>query len=451
MTMRAASGALFAAVLVAVGCAARVPVVTTPAFPDFVFPAVPPAYAAAGIAGEQRDAWAFLQSRDLDEAELRFAALIAGDASFFPATAGLGWVDLARGDHRAAVDHFDEALGGAADYVPALVGRGDALLAADDASGALGSFERAFAVDPTLTRIERIVGELALQIMSERLLDAQAAVAEGRLADAEAAYADVIAASPDSAFLYVELARLKREQGDDVEALAETRRARRLDPNDAATVMLEGELLEVLGDLEAAEAAFGLAEMLDPTDESAEGLMRVRNALRIAGLPSEYRGIADVEAATRGDLAALLGVQLAELMSDASFGAATPILTDTRDHWADRWIVETVRAGIMAVGAANRFEPERPVRRGDLADIVAGVLNLVADLDPETASAWSGASIRFTDMSPGHLNYDSATLAVAAGVLGTFGDGRFEPTGPVSGSDAVGAVEQLVRLAAEAG
>lgn len=451
MTMRAAAGALFVAALLAGGCAARVPVVTTPAFPDFVFPAVPPAYAAGATGGEQRDAWSFLQAGELDQAERRFAALVARDAAFFPATAGLGWVDIARGSFEDALDHFDEALGGAAGYVPALVGRGDALLAADDVSGALASFEAALAAEPLLARVERLAGELRLRVMTERLADARAADAEGRLADAEAAYADMVAASPESAFLYLDLARIKQRQGETAEALVQTRHARRLGPNDVDTMLMEGALLEALGDLEAAEDVYELAEAVDPTDDSAAGLSRVRRALQLAGLPPEYSDLDALEFVTRADLAALLGVRLAELLGDAAFGVATPILTDTRDHWASRWIVETVRAGVMAVGAGNRFEPERPVRRGDLADVVAGVLNLVGEFDPQAVRRWRAAGVGFSDMSAGHLNFDSATLAVAAGVMRAAGDESFDPIGPVSGSDAIGAVEQLVRLAAGAG
>ena len=451
MTMRAAAGALMAAALVAGGCAARVPIVTNPAYPDFLFPAVPSALAASEVDGEQRDAWAFLQVGDLDQAEQRFAALLARDAAFFPAAVGLGWVDVARGSFGEAAEHFDEALHVAGDYVPALVGRGDALLAADDVPGALASFEGAFAADPALPRVERLVGELRFRVMSERYADARAAVEAGRLDEAEAAYAVMIAASPESASLYLEFADILRRQGKVDEALARARRARSLDPNDTEAVLAEGALLEQLGDLEAAADAYELAEALNPTDESAAGLMRVRRALQFAGLPAEYRDIAGVESATRGDLAALLGVRLAELLGDAAFGMATPILTDTRDHWASRWIVETVRAGVMVVGAGNRFEPERPLRRGELAEVVAGVLNLLADLDPEAADRWRAAAVSFSDMNPGHLNHGSATLAVAAGVLRTVGDERFDPTGAVSGSDAVGVVEQLVRLADRAG
>lgn len=447
VAMRAAAGALTVAVLVVGGCAARVPVVTNPAFPDFLFPTVPPAFAASAVDGEQRDAWAFLQAGDLDQAERRFAALLARDAAFFPATVGLGWVEFARGSYREAVEHFDEALDGAAGYVPALVGRGDALLAADFVGDALESFEAAFAADPALARVGRLVGELRLRVMTERLDAARAAVDEGRLADAETVYADMIAASPYSAFLHLELAAILRRQGKLDEALDRVRRARGLEPDQTEAVVVEAALLEQLGDLEAAEAAYALAEALNPTDESAAGLARVQRALQFARLPSEYRDLSVAESATRGDLAALLGVQLAELLGDAAFGEVTPILTDTRDHWASRWIVETVRAGVMAAGAGNRFEPERPLRRGELADVVAGVLELVADLDPEAAGRWRAVAVSFADMNPGHLNYESATLAVGAGVLGTLGDDRFDPTGSVSGSDAVGAVEQLVRLA----
>lgn len=451
MKMRAAACGLTVAVLVLGGCAARVPIVTVEAYPDFVFPDVPPALADGDVERRQHEAWTFLQAGRFEEAEQRFAALASGNPAFYPAAAGLGWVEVARGRFGNAVAHFDAALGRAADYVPALTGRGDALLAADDVGAALDSYGAAFALDPGLTRVGRLVGELRFRVMSERHAAARAAVEAGRPDEAEAAYAEMIAASPESAFLYLELARILEGQGRWDEALARTRRARELEPNDAEAVLLEAALLEALGDAENAEQAYELAEAMNPTEESSEGLLRVRRALQLAGLPAEYRGIPDVESTTRGDLAALIGVRLAPLLGDAAFGAATPILTDTRDHWASRWIVETVRAGVMQVGAGNRFEPERPVRRGDLADVVAGVLDLVGEFDPRAARRWRAARVRFSDMGDGHLNYDSATYAVAAGVMRTFGDQRFDPTGAVSGSDAVDAVEQLVRLADRAG
>lgn len=451
MTGRAVAGCLFAAVLLAAGCVARVPVVTTPAYPDFVFPAVPPAYESSRFAASQRTAWAFLQTGDLDGAEQRFALLLARDAAFFPAAAGLGWVSVARGRGAEALGHFDAALARAGDYVPALVGRGEALLATAAASAALGAFEAALAADPGLEAVERRLEGLRLRVTAERLRAAQAAVEAGRLEQAQAAYAEAIAASPDSAFLHLELARVRQRGGDIPGALADARRAAQLDPGDAAAVLLEGELLEAMDDLPAAEEAYRRAEAIEASDEAADRLARVRAARRWEALPPGRRDIAAGAQVTRGDLAALLAVGLPDLLGAAAAGRPTPIFTDTRDHWASQWIIAVAQAGVMRVDGGYRFEPERQVRRSDLADVVGAVLDLVAAIDPDGSRDWSGARPRFQDMSQGHLSYGSAARAVAAGVLSTLAGDRFAPTRAVSGAEAVDAIERLARLAGEFG
>ena len=432
------------------GCVPRVPIVTTPAFPDFIYPAPPAAYASSPLAEQQRDAWAFLQSGDVDRAEERFSALLEEDEAFFPASAGLGWVLIARGRTGDAIGQFDAAIGRAAGYVPALAGRGEALLATGAISAALASFEAVLAADPRLERIVRVVGELRLRMMTERLADARAAAEQGRFEDAVSAYAEVIAASPDSGFLYVERARVMARAGDADAALEDVRGALSLDPNDVEAIRLEGELLETLGDLEAALEAFRRAEAMAPDAATADSLARVIAALRREALPREYSEIAGNTRVTRGDLAALVGVELPDLIDDAAAGRATPILIDTREHWANRWIVTVAQAGVMPVEAGNRFDPARNIRRGDLADVVGAVLTLIADIDPTFASAWEDARPRFRDMGEGHLSYDSAARAVAAGVLSMLDGDRFEPTRPVSGTDAVDAVARLGALAAAA-
>lgn len=438
-------------VAMAIGCAPRVPVVTTPTFPDFIYPAPPAAYASSPLAELQRNAWAVLQSGDIDLAEERFSTLLEEDQVFFPASAGLGWVLLARGQGDAALGQFEAALSRAPGYVSALVGRGEAFLATGVLSAALASFEAAVAADPGLERIVRVAGELRLRVMTGRLADARSAFEQGRFEDAVSAYADVIAASPDSGFLYVERARAMARAGDADGAIEAVRRASALDPNDVEAIRLEGDLLETLGDLDGALDAFRRAEAMAPDAATADSLARVIAALRRDALPRQYSVIAENTRVTRGDLAALVAVELADLLDDAAAGRATPILIDTRDHWANRWIVTVAQAGVIPAEAGNRFEPNRNIRRGELADVAGAVLTLIADLDPAVASAWEGERPRFRDMETGHLNYDGAARAVAAGVLSTIEGDRFEPTRPVSGADAVDAVGRLGRLAAAAG
>lgn len=451
MTGRAIAGCLFAVVLLAAGCVPRAPVVTTPEYPEFVFPAVPAAYESSRFAASQRTAWAFLQTGDLDGAEQRFAVLLARDVEFFPAAVGLGWVSVARGRVAEALGHFDAALVHAGDYVPALVGRGEALLATGAASAALGSFEAALAVDPGLETVTRRLEGLRLRVTAERLTAAQAAAEAGRLEEAQAAYSEAIAASPDSAFLHLELARV-RQRGDDLAgALADARRAAELDRGDAAAALLEGELLEAMGDLPAAEEAYRRAEAIEAGDDVTDRLARVGAARRLEALPPGRRDIATRAQVTRGDLAALLAVSLPGLLGDAAADRPTPIFTDTRDHWANQWIVAVAQAGVMRVDGGYRFEPERQVRRGHLADVVGEVLDLIAGIDPDGARGWTGARFRFQDMNQGHLSYESAARAVAAGVLSTLAGDRFAPTRTVSGAEAVDAIETLARLAGESG
>ena len=450
MTVRCVLVALTAA-LAAGACAARVPVVTTPTYPDFLFPAVPGEYADSAVAGGHQDAWAFLQAGDLGAAEQRFGALLGDDPGFYPAAAGLGWVDLARGEYADAVAHFDQAVGQRPTYVPALVGRGDALLAVDDVAAALGSFEAALAEDPALTRVDRVVAELRFTRLTEQLAAARAAADGGRLAAAESAYAEVIAASPDSAFLYLELARVKQRQGELDAAMCQVQQATTLDPSDTGALVLEGDLHEAFGNLAAAGRAYQRADDLEPSETTAARLRRVRDRLRLSALPEEYRAIPSRGAVTRGDLAALLGVRLGDLLAEAAAGEQTVIITDTRTHWGNRWILPVTQAGVMQVDAGYRFEPERSVRRGELAEVVARVLRLIAQIDPVGARRWQDSLPRLVDMDAGHLNYRSAAQAVSAGVLSILEDDTFQPTRAVSGGEAVEAVDRLDAMVRKVG
>ena len=430
------------ATLIVAGCATRVPVVTTPAYPDFRFPAVPLELAAGPAAAGHADAWTYLQAGQVQEAQRRFAAVLAESPEFYPADAGLGWIQVALGDLPAAVERFDRAIARAPAYVPALLGKGEVLLETDRSDEALASFEAALAADPALTEVGVVVQELRFGVMTEQLETARAAASAGRLRVAETAYERVIASSPESAFLYVELARVEQQRGSTTDALSHVRLAETLDPQDATAFLVEGEIHEAAGDLEQAEVAYARADTVDPTDDASERLGRVRERLRLEALPARYREIPAKAAVTRGELAALMGVRLGELLEEASDGAV--IITDTRNHWGNRWILTVTGAGVMDVDAGYRFEPERAVRRGDLAEVVAAVLDLTGELEPDPAET---AERQFSDMGSGHLNHASAVWAVASGVLETRAGNIFQPTAAVTGAEAVETVRRLEALA----
>lgn len=419
-----------------------VPVVVTPSYPDYPFPAVPDGLAGPGITAEHRAAWQFLQAGDVKVAERRFAALLTAVPGFYPAQAGLGFASLARRDHRAAAGQFDRALEAAPAYVPALVGRGEALLALAREDDALHDFETALAADPSLADVRRRVEVLTFKRVEAAVSSARAAAAGGRWREAEADYERAIALSPESPFLYRELAGVKQRVGDLSGALAQARRAAELDPSDVRALVLEGDLLEHVGDLEGAERAYVRAQTLDSAVDLASRLESVRARIRLARLPPEYRAIRESAELTRGELAALIGVRLDALVQN-SRPRNPVVVTDTRGQWATPWILSVVRAGIMEAYANHTFQPHAGVRRGELAQVVSRLLNVIAVVDPARARAWRTARQTFTDLNPGHLIYPAASLAVAAGVLPVLDGNTFQLARPVSGAEAIAAIERL--------
>ena len=169
MRRRCLSGVAVMALVSVAACVTRVPVVATPSYPEYLFPAVPVEYAASSEARRHQDAWTFLQAGDLMSARTRFAALLDSSPGFYPAETALGWVSVARGDYQSAVGYFDRVTTEQPRYVPALVGRGEAMLALDESEEALRSFEAALAEDAGLGGVQRIVQELRFTVVSEQL------------------------------------------------------------------------------------------------------------------------------------------------------------------------------------------------------------------------------------------------------------------------------------------
>jgi hypothetical protein len=170
----------------------------------------------------------------------------------------------------------------------------------------------------------------------------------------------------------------------------------------------------------------------------------VRDRVAALGLPPEYGAIASASAVTRADVAALIGVRLETLVSQAR--PRPVVITDIRGHWAQPWITTVVQAGIMDALANYQFDPAAVVRRGDLARTVSRVLSLIAALRPDGSRTWQNARIPVSDVDPTHLSYPAVSMAAASGVM-PLDNGAFDLLRPVSGAEAADVVGRLQALA----
>jgi tetratricopeptide (TPR) repeat protein len=431
------------------GCApafAPPPTGATARYPDFVFPAPPPALAHSEATGRLEQGWRLLEAGDVRRARREFSSALQASAYFYPAEAGLGYASLAEKNYPDAVAHFSRALDRDARYVPALVGRGDALVGMSRLDDAMTDLQAAVTANPSLTDVRRRMEVVAFRREQQTLQAARAAAGAGRFDEAAAAYKRAIARSPDSALLYRELAGVERSQGKTDEAIAHLRQAITIDPTDARALMQLGELFEARGDFAAAADAYARANQIEPGEQIGARLAAARAQSRDTRLPEQYDAIAKATAITRGDLAALVGVRLGALIDSAPHRDGV-VVTDVRGSWAAAWILAVVRAGVMDPYPNHAFAPKGPVVRLELARVASRVLDLIEARRPRLAQDWRAARPRIADLPPGHLGYPAAALVVGAGVMPLVDGNRFHPERPVAGSEAIDVVTRLEGLA----
>jgi tetratricopeptide (TPR) repeat protein len=435
--------------LLAAACASRsVPIPPAPvaiAHGEFVYPAVPPALKGTPAADLIDVGWRYLQADNAPAAERAFSFALRRNPKLYPARAGQGYVALSRRDLKGALSAFDDVLTTAPGYAPALVGRGETLLALGRQDDALIALEGALAADATLVDVRRRVDVLRFRNLQEVIDAARDAARSGREADARAAYARALAGSPESPFLHREVGLLDRKTGHPDQALEAFKRAAALDPADTVALMQIGELLDERGDYAGAETAYRQAADIEPTADLAARIATASKNAREAKLPPEFRTALTAPQLTRGELAAIIGVRLPALVREAR--EQQVVVTDTRGHWAAEWIGPVARAGILDPFANHTFQPRTRVRRGDLATAVSRLLSLIAARDPDVRARLDQRPA-IADLTPRHTQYRAVAAAVASEVMPLLAGDRFQVSQPVSGAEAVEAIERVRALAA---
>jgi hypothetical protein len=205
------------------------------------------------------------------------------------------------------------------------------------------------------------------------------------------------------------------------------------------------ELLAESDDLDASLEAYAKALAIEPNAEVETARDAVRERAEYARLPPEFRSIQSAPQITRGDLAALIGQRLGTLLN-ATAPRDVGVITDVRGNWAEPWIMSVARAGILDPLPNHTFQPRTVIRRVDFAEAVTRLLAKVAVIAPGEARRWQSARGRFSDLTSSHLAYRAASAATASGVMTTTPEGAFQPARPVTGVEAIAALDRLGQL-----
>jgi tetratricopeptide (TPR) repeat protein len=431
------------------GCAPRRPPVApvaVPKYPTFVKPEVPAGLAVPAAAQQRFDeGWLRLQAGDERGASRDFAEAVKQAPGFYPAETALGTVALIDKNFKDALASFTAALEKNDRYLPALEGRVQAALGVGDDLITASALEQLLKVDPAREEARNRLEMIQFRIVQGQLSTASRARAAGRLDEAQTIIERALAVSPSSGVLLRELALVEAMRGALESAEQHARRSVEIDGADPESLVALGSVLEAQGKLVEAVDLYARAVAIEPRAGWREKRDALRNRAKFEALPAEYRAIPTAATVTRAQVAATLGIDLEPLITRAP-RRATIVVTDVRTHWAAPWILPVVQAGIMDAYPNHTFQPNAPVRRSDLAQMISQLLGMIAAGRPDEVARWRAARPRLDDVSAGHVSYRAIALAVAAGAMTSDETGRFWPARLASGADLVAAVARLKPL-----
>jgi tetratricopeptide (TPR) repeat protein len=425
---------LVAAGALAASCAAPHPAPRLPETEDYVFPAAGRGELKPAEVRKVEEAWKRVLAGD-PAGGRSFEKILQNRPKLIPATTGLAYARLRAGRAAEASRLFGMALDERAEYLPALVGAGSAAFRQGDADAALGLYRRAQAVAPNDPVVRRRLPQLKLQVTEKRMAQAREDLEHGDTAKAMAEYRAALDAAPEVGGVRLELANLILAQGDAPGAAALLEQ----DPVEDRQVLLRlGEILIGMQDYARALDVYRKLLLRDPRDEDALRRSReVRDAQELLLMPEEYRRIAGSSRLSRADLAALVDVKVTALRRVAE--REPKVAIDISGSWARDHIADVLALDIMDVYPNHTFQPGAMVRRSDVARALGRVLDLLRW--PRAASAPVPS-----DMSPTNVAFDRVERVLGAGLMDVTPTGAFEPWRPVTGPEAIEAIEALVRL-----
>ena len=113
--------------------------------------------------------------------------------------------------------------------------------------------------------------------------------------------------------------------------------------------------------------------------------------------------------------------------------------------WARPWVQRAFDLGLPGLEPMpdGTSAADRVVTRAQFARVVEGILSLLMD-EPDLSSRYIGEMSRFPDVRADHFSYNAITLSVDRGIMRPDSvSGRFRPSDPVSGAEALLIIREL--------
>jgi len=381
--------------------------------------------------------WAYQQGlqhldRGKNEQAIRYFQLATErDPKHLRAYLSLGEVYSMRNNYLVAETYYNKVLKYDPQSVPALTALATMHWKMGNHRESLSVYRKVLDIDPANQFVQQQIEFVTQELFNLHYEQGMAykEAGEPNLAATELQKAHSL--YPDDINFAVEIGYLFLQQPDYMMADGYFQRVLSADPNNVSAIIGAGRVQLALEHYNEAVNYFKQGLSLRPGDQEAADLLRQAQAEKIqTSLPQEYWSIGISEQVTRGDIAALLMVELM-LESRLEFPSRVVIISDITTHWAKPYIIKAVRYDIMRLPPDRDFRPNEPISKGELAFVLDMLFRKLSAPLPD------GNLVSFSDVHPDNEYRNSVLRAYSAGLMIALTEDSFGILDTLSGGEVM--------------
>jgi len=429
--------------LLAMGLAACATV--APPLPSLYIESPTPTYSAQLSLDDRltvEQAWGFLRQGRMDKAEKALLRLDPSNPFYY---AGFGYTALLNGNLSIAEQYFLRSVEEFPDLTVSHLGLGQIYQKVGQSDSAYKEYLEVLKRSPDNPWAMKEAEALRLEIMEALLGEARKTASLGDAVKSKEAYLKVLEYAPKLQEAHLALARAYVKEKDFPSALFHLKTAEANDPKSRAVLEDYADTLFQAGQLSRSLDVYQRLLAIDPQNKLArERSETVKNKLGVVDLPSQYNNIPSLEAVTKEDVAALISVTFKDAMDETP--PKPPVMVDITTSWAFQQIVKVASYEIMEVFSNRTFQPRKTVTRAEMADILVRLVAFLKKRGYKIMEQIPIDRIRIADVPQEHFYFQPIAQVISYQLLDLAPDRTFKPELPMSGREAIKALDLLLGL-----
>ncbi|MCX6563465.1 MAG: tetratricopeptide repeat protein [Candidatus Aminicenantes bacterium] len=429
--------------LLAMGLAACATVAPPP--PSLYIESPTPAYSAQLSLDDRltvEQAWDYLRQGRTDKAEKALLRLDPGNPFYY---AGFGYTAFLNGNLSIAEQYFLRSAEEYPDMPIPHLGLGQIYQKVGQTDSAYNEYLEVLKRNPENPWAKKEAEAIRLEKTETLMGEARDFASLGNAAKSRESYLKALEYSPKLQEAHLALARIYLKEKSFQSALFHLKTADSNEPKTKAILEDYADALFQAGQLSRSLDTYQRLLDIDPQNKLAqERAETIKNRLGVVDLPSQYHNIPSLEAVTKEDVSALIGVKFKDVLDETP--PKLPVIVDITTSWAFQHIVRVASYEIMEVFSNRTFQPRKTVTRAEMADILVRLVALLKKRGYKIIEQVPIERVRIADVPREHFYFQPIAQVIAYQLLDLAPDRTFKPELPMPGREAIKALDLLLGL-----